>query len=259
MSSTSNNSKPDGNIPSGLPLLYSKPTVLSIDRHANASISYSPNYSFASNTNSIALNTVEFIHASKSYPIVFTNHKDSLPVAIVGLEQKNYFVRPDNSWQENSYIPAYIRQYPFIFYEDAREKKIYLCVDEAAQHFNNIKVSGGNRLYGDDGKPTEFTSSALKFCTEFYQQHLITRNFCADLQEHKLLQPYTSEVVLSSGKKAQLSGFLMIDEKAVNALSNKAFLALRDKGWIPYIYLAIASTTNWNNLVFMESKADKNT
>lgn len=248
-----NNGKPE-NTPSGLPLLYKQPSALDAVRHAQASVLPKTDFSFAKKTNSLPLNAIEFIEAAKTYPIVFTNDKMPLPVAIVGMEQENYFVRSDNSWEENTYIPAYIRQYPFIFFEHSKEKKFYLCVDESAPHFSANKIECGNKLYDAVGKPTEFTNNAMKFCTAFYQHHLITSNFCTDLQEYKLLQPYQSEVTLASGRKVQLSGFQMIDETVLNALPNKAFLALRDKGWIPFIYLALSSTSNWKNLVALEVK-----
>ncbi len=248
--------KPEGIPPSGLPLFYKQPIPLDSLRHATSSVIHKNNFPFAKNVNSIPLNTIEFIEASKTYPIVFTVGENPLPVAIVGLEQENYFINPDNSWRQGTYLPAYVRQYPFIFMEHTKEKKFFLCVDEAAESFSNTQKDGASKLYNDNGEATEFTNNALKFCTSFYQHHIITSGFCADLQEHKLLQPYSSEVVLSSGRKAQLSGFQMIDEKALNALPNKAYLALRDKGWIPFIYFTLASISNWKNLADIEAKQD---
>ncbi|MEQ1788886.1 MAG: SapC family protein [Rickettsiales bacterium] len=258
MSNETKNSKPEEQS-SGLPLLYQQPIALDALRHATASIRSSTDFSFAKEANSLPLNAIEFIEAAKTYPIVFTNNPVPSPVVIVGLEQHNYFVRPDNSWQENIYIPAYLRQYPFIFYERSEESKFYLCVDEAAPHFSASKDDGAsaNQLYDSSGTPTEFTNNAMKFCTAFYHHHLITRNFCDDLQKYKLLQPYQSEITLASGKKTQLSGFQMIDETALNNLSNKNFLDLRDKGWIPFIYFALASTSNWKSLVDLEAKNSK--
>ncbi len=257
MPKRSDNSKPEGiTTPSGLPLLYRRPVALDALRHLQASISTETDYSFAKSTNSLPLNAIEFVEAAKTYPIVFSGGDVPMPVAIVGLEQENYFVKKDNSWQKNTYIPAYVRQYPFIFSENPKDKKLYLCVDEATPRFSKAQQGEANMLYNKQGDPTEFTRNAMKFCTSFYQHHLVTRNFCADLRAHKLLQPYHSEAILSSGKKAKLSGFQMIDEKVLNELPNKAFLALRDKGWMPFIYLALASVSNWKMLAAMESKSE---
>jgi hypothetical protein len=254
MSVQSTQSKLEGESPSGLPLLYKLPSVLDIARHAQASISTKTDFSFVKSTNSIPINAIEFIEAVKTYPIVFTNDENPLPVAIVGLERENYFIKPDNHWKESAYIPAYVRQYPFIFFERSEEKKFYLCVDEAAPQFSATQTENNTSLYTKDGKPTSLTNNALKFCTAFYQQHLITRNFCADLKEHKLLQTYQSEVTLASGKKTKLSGFQMIDEKALNSLPDKVYLSFRKKGWLPFIYFSLASTSNWKSIAELEAK-----
>lgn len=47
----------------------------------------------------------------------------------------------------------------------------------------------------------------------------------------------------------------MIDKKTFNELPNKAYLALRDKGWIPFIYFSLASISNWKKLADMEAKS----
>jgi hypothetical protein len=248
-----NSASPGEALSLGLPLLYKQPSALDAARHAQAAIKSSADFSFALNTNSLPLNTIEFIEAAKTYPIVFTNDKNPLPAAIVGFENRNYFVKPDNSWLGNSYIPAYVRQYPFIFYERREENKFYLCVDEAAPHFSKAQSEGAKPLYNADGTVTELANNALKFCTAFYQHHLITRKFCDDLKEHKLLQPYQSQATLNSGRKVQLSGFNIIDEKALNALPDKVYLSFRKKGWIPFIYFALASTSNWKRLVELEA------
>ncbi len=248
-----NKEKPKGEQSSGLPLLYKNPVALDGVRHVGASVRETTDFSFARPTNSLPINAIEFIEAGKSYPIVFTGDGNTLPAAIVGLEKSNYFVTKDNKWLAGSYVPAYIRQYPFIFFERPEEQKFYLCVDEASSNFSMHKMTDANALYSDAGAPTEFTNNALKFCTAFYQHHLITKNLCADLEEHKLLQPYGAELTLSSGRKTTLSGFKMIDEKALNALPNKVYLSFREKGWLPFIYFALASASNWKRLVDMEA------
>lgn len=233
----------------GLPLFFKQPAVIDKERHADAAVVTTTTYEFARRTNSIALNTIEFIEAGKSYPVVFTDGENPFPIAVVGLEKENYFVEKNGSWNQDYYIPAYARQYPFIFFEQPDDQKFYLCIDEGAPHFRTMKEANSLALFNDDGTPSELTNNALQFCSEYYQQHTITRSFCADLKKHGLLVPYQSQVKFNSGKIINLAQFLIIDEAALAKLSDEVFLEFRQKGWLAFIYLAITSATNWKRLL----------
>ena len=238
----------------GLPLFYQKPAALEKSRHAKAGINTTPNLNFARATNSLVVNALEFIEASKHYPLVFSTADEPVPLAIVGLESENYFVDAAGQWREGAYVPAYVRQYPFIFFENPEEKKFFLCVDEKAAQFHAAGGEGAVALFNADGSPSPLTNQALEFCSSYYRHHTITKNFTADLVKHKLLSPYHSQVTLASGRKINLSGFMMIDEAAVNKLSDEVFLEFRSKGWLPLIYLAMSSASSWNRLVALANR-----
>jgi hypothetical protein len=247
----------DGEAPksAGLPMFFTQPRPLDIRRHAQAAIRPGSDFGFARDTNSILLNAVEFIEAARHYPIVFTNDEQSLPAAIVGLERGNYFVE-GSDWKPDTYIPAYVRQYPFVFLERPQEDKFYLCIDEGAPQFSMQAGEGAMPLYKEDGSPSPLTQNALQFCAAFYNHFRITRNFCEDLKKHGLLSAYQSDATLPSGRSVQLSGFLMIDEKALNQLSNEVFLEFRKKGWLPFIYFALSSGANWKRLLWLAGQSE---
>ena len=88
--------------------------------------------------------------------------------------QQNLFVESDGQWREGSYVPAYVRRYPFIFLENEARSEWTLCVDEAAPQL----VEGReNPLFDDDGKPTALTRSALEFCRDYQAQHVAAGDF----------------------------------------------------------------------------------
>ncbi len=232
----------------GLPLFFIKPAAVEKARHAASGLHMQTDMRFARATNSLAINVLEFIEASKHYPIVFTNNDSPLPLAIVGLEQENYFVNAEGKWLEDHYIPAYVRQYPFILFENAAEKKFFLCVDEKSTHFRANGGEGTSPLFNEDGTPSPMTNQALEFCSTYYRHHMVTRNFTADLKKHNLLAPYNSQMALQSGRQISLAGFQMIDEAAFNALSDEVFLEFRKKGWLPFIDFALGSMSNWRRL-----------
>lgn len=231
-----------------LPLYFRQPRLLERVRHATATILPTTDYRFARETNSVPLNAIEFIEAVKSYPIVFSVGEAPVPVAVLGLEQQNLMVDEAGRWRAGDYVPAYARQYPFIFMEQPGDEKFYLCVDEAASQFNAGPVEGGQPLYDAEGKPTELANHALQFCTQYYQHRRMTQNFCADLVSHGLLSPYQTAFNAPGGRQLQLGGFQMVDEAAFNALPEAVFNEFRGKGWLPFIYLALASTSNWKRL-----------
>lgn len=232
----------------GLPLFYQKPAAVEKVRHASSGLYTQAGMQFAKATNSLAVNVLEFLEASKHYPIVFTDAETPLPLAIVGLERENYFIDAAGKWQDDCYIPAYVRQYPFILFENAADKKFILCVDEKSPHFRASGGEGTTALFNEDGTPSPMTNQALEFCSAYYQHHMITRNFTADLKKHKLLAPYNSQMTLESGRQISLSGFQMIDEAAFNALSDEVFLEFRKKGWLAFIDFALGSMSNWRRL-----------
>lgn len=228
-----------------LPLFFQKPAALTPERHANARIKPEAGLGFSRATNSVPLNAIEFIEAAKFYPIVFTSDEAPVPVALVGLEQENYFVDAKGEWNADTYIPAYLRQYPFLFLSADGDQYV-LCIDEGAPHYAEGGDSG-NKLF-EENEPTPLAKQAMEFCTAFLNHFRITQNFCADLKAHDLLKPNSSEVKLNDGRTLQLNGFQLIDEAAFNALSDEVFLDFRKKGWLPFIHLALAATSNWKNL-----------
>lgn len=258
--SASSNTKADDNLKaehaSALPLFFKKPQALDKERHAKAGIRPAQHYGYAKATNSIPLNAIEFIEVVKHFPIVFTAEDMPTPVAVVGLKQGNYCVDENGAWDKRRYIPAYVRQYPFVFFEQKEEEKFYLCVDQASDSFVEKATSKDQALFDDKGEPTPATQNALDFCTAYYNHRQITENFCKDLKKHELLMPYHSEATLASGEKINLSGFQMIDEQRFNKLPDEVVLEFKQKGWLAFIYLSLAAASNWKQLFDYANEAD---
>lgn len=233
---------------SPLPLFFKSPLALSLDRHQNAGIRPREDFSFARNTNSVPLNVVEFAEAAKYYPIAFSQNNPVMPVAILGLEQNNYFVDEEGKWRKDIYIPAYVRKYPFVFTELAEEDKLVLCVDESAPHFVQEATGQDNAFY-KDGAATDYTNNVLEFCRAFQQEYVVTRRFCQILEEADLLMPNQSNVELNSGRKLQLGGFQLINQEKFLSLPDDKILELHRQGWLPLIHYAFMATSNWGRLV----------
>lgn len=238
-------------------LFFKKPVPLDMARHSKAGCIPVKDYAFAAHTNSIPVNMAEFIEAAKSYPIVYTEGELPLPVAIVGLEQANYFIDNKGEWKNETYIPAYVRKYPFIFMHAPEAQQFILCVDEASAHF---RMNGGEGVlpFYVNSNASETSRAALEFCTAFHNHHQATRQFCKALKEAGLLVPNTSNATLYNGRNIRLGGFQVIDEKKFNELPDSTILEFRKKGILPYIYFSLMSANNWKRIVDMAGQLEKN-
>lgn len=248
--------KPAASEARNLPLFFQKPVPLDMKRHAKAGLLPVQDISFAATTNSILVNAVEFFEAARQYPIVFTQNDATLPAVVVGLEQQNYFVNKKGQWKEGSYLPAYVRKYPFVFMDAPERNEFLLCVDEAAPQFKENGGKDAIPLY-KDSTPSDLTRNALEFCTAYHNHHQLTRRFCEDLKAADLLTPMRSDAKLASGREIHLGGFQSIDEKKLASLPDATVLDFFKKGWLPLIYAAVMSGSNWKKLVDMAAARDK--
>jgi hypothetical protein len=227
------------------PQFYRQPQPLDAARHKGLGVSATGDYTFAKTANVVMLTGMEFALASRSYPIVFAASDEQLPVAILGLRNgENLFVQ-NGAWTQHTYIPAYIRRYPFAFLESEDKKTLILCVDIGA---DAVVSDADTKFFGDDGKPSKFTLNALEFCRAFQIQYNVTRLLVALLNKHELLVPRQADVTFPGGEKTAVHDFLVVDEQRLNNLRDDIFLEFRKAGILPFIHFHLMSLANFRDL-----------
>ncbi|SDU48298.1 SapC family protein [Stappia sp. ES.058] len=236
--------------PSGMPLFYSRPEAIRAERHANVRVDLTPNYTFSRGSHAAPLNAVEFAAAARHYPIVFAaGTTPPAAVAVLGLRTgKNLFVDEAGNWQANTYIPSYVRRYPFVLARSEDQSEFVLCMDADS---DKIATDEGSLLF-EDGEPAEITRKALEFCGAFQREALASETILAKLSEHDLLVPNSGRFTLASGEVLTVNDFLVVDEKRLAALSDEAFLELRHADALTAIYSHMLSMRNWGELVRLE-------
>lgn len=236
----------------GRPLFFNKPFPLDKTRHANKSLAGKPNFSFARSSNSVPIVGPEFALAAKDYPIIFSPADPAMAIAVLGMRpDRNEFVDEEGNWAEWCYIPAYIRRYPFVFFEDRENDKLILCIDEES----DLIIDGGEFPLFVDGEPSQSVQSALELCTHLHQNHEATMALGQALSDHDLLMSKSGEAELSSGENLQVPGFRLVDEEKFKALPDKVILEFREKGWLGMIYMHLASSVNWSLLAERTARA----
>jgi hypothetical protein len=225
-------------------LIYETAVPVSSGRHAQSSVEVGTDYSFARNVNSLPLMAVEFAQAAPDYAIVFAGTADAImPAVILGVRgNENLYLSASGEWQAK-YIPAFVRRYPFIFSSSEDGKTFTLCIDENFPGFN--KEGRGQRLFGDDEKPSPYVEGVLKFLQEYRTQFLITQAFCKKIVELNLLEPMQAQFTMVSGEKMSLSGFTVIDRKKLNNLSGDVLAEMAKTGQLELLYLHLQSMRNF--------------
>lgn len=232
----------------GQALFYERAVAISAERHRNWSVETGVDFAYSRNTNSVPLMNVEFEHAVGEYPIVFvtTGSEEIMPVAVLGLQtRQNVFIAADGGWR-GSYIPAFIRRYPFIFAADAEQKQFTLCIDESFAGCNEDQR--GESLFADESKPSPFLSRILGFLGEYQSQHQKTRAFTSVLKEHGLLEEVRADVDTPGGERTSVSGFLAIQRERLLALPDEVLAGFVRNDYMGLIYLHWRSLSRFPQL-----------
>lgn len=226
---------------------YEKPVLLNRDLHRLKKIKPSDNFVFASKANSLYLAGVEFTQACKEYPIVFTKIADEkvAPIAMLGLrENENLFVGTNGQWTA-SYIPAFVRRYPFVLAE-LQGQQMGVCIDEGYAGFNDLD---GDTLFDGQGNPSDFLQNALDFLNRYQVEYLRTDRFCQRLKDLGLLMEMNAKADLFDGSSFTVNGLMVVDERKLLQLQDKDVLGIFRLGEISWIYAHLVSLTNMNSLV----------
>ncbi len=235
-----------------LPLFYKQPAPLDAKKHAKLALKENFGLGFTEGVNAVPVNLIEFPQICHFYPIAFSPDNNATPVAILGLrDNENLFLTKEEKWLDETYIPAYIRRYPFIFSEIPESDQLTLCVDTDD---SVVEEKGKQKFFEDDGKPTTLAQNALEFCKSYHAAAQQTVEFSQTLAASGILVDRSAEITVAGDKKINFSGFKIIDEKKFAELDEKTFLEWRQKGWLPFIYAHLFSGSQWQRLTHLLNK-----
>lgn len=234
-------------------LIYQRPVQLNREIHRNHRVLPLQNdYRFATGLNSAPLACTEFAHAARYYPIVFAGASADavVPAALLGLRSgENLMIDADGHWAEGSYVPAFLRRYPFVLAErEADAGDFTVCLD--ADHPGLVEGGEeGEPLFAADGSNSALLDNALVFLQE-YQLHLArTRSFVKTLASLDLLIPRQINVQAEGGAQVHaLDGFHVVDEARLAQLKGKQLQELVKSGELGWIYAHLLSLGNIDRL-----------
>ena len=218
-----------------LPIFFGGLEPLSSTRHATYKIRQADRAPHLGKTHAIPITVDEFVSVQRFAPIVFSSGENPVPLVLMGLnEGVNVFVSEEGELQQEIYLPAYVRRYPYMLARLQPEaQELSLCFDPTSGLVG--ESDDGDALF-DDGKPTDTTNNILKFCEEFEMSAQRTISFVNELIAMDLLME--GEVSIQPAGAEQpfvYRGFQMVNEEKVRELRGDELRKMNQNGMLPLL------------------------
>lgn len=234
-------------------LMYGQPEALNAEQHGKLGVKRSnEGFTFAKDIHFVPVNANEFGVAATSFPIIFAGDEKQ-PLAIMGLKPgENLFIdEEDSSFKVDSYVPGYIRRYPFVLAKPPQEERMIVCFDRTFPAISDEP----DLPFFEDGKATEYVNNAIDFLKQYETQRIQTEQSIARLKELDLFE--TREVFYNPqsrgrpGESQKITEHQSINEQKVMALPPEVLKELAEKGILGVIYAHLISLLNWDKLIDM--------
>jgi hypothetical protein len=188
-------------------------------------------YAFAAGETLIPLVIAELTQVVPAMPLGFVQSGEGFQlVAVTALQPgASLFVAPDGRWL-GAYVPAALRGYPFRLLKPQDREDSVLCIDEASGLV--VEAGQGETFFDEDGQPSKAIRDVLELLSQVERSRMATAA--------SLVQPWPLGIKQGE-QNVSVTGLYRIDETALNALENEAFLTLRRSGALPMVYAQLFS------------------
>ena len=226
-----------------LPAPYTRVAVLDREAHAGLRLDRSRVYGFAARLGAVPLAVGEFAAAAGHLPIVFTMGDEPGPLGVTGLSpDRNLFVGESGAWQVGTYIPAYLRRFPFILIEQGGVRA--LGIEETSPL---LSTERGEPLF-KSGEPSATLREILALCEVYAAEVEIGSALGTALAERELLRDERVTVALPGGT-ANVTGFRVVDAERFARLDEATVLDWHRRGWLGLVHAHLISLARWDTLV----------
>ncbi len=243
---------------SGKMFLYDAPELLNPEAHNGLGVSpVDQPFKFAAKVRALPLTVSEIAAASRFYPVVFMSAEQPLPMAVVGLiDDHNLFINEDGRWEEEAYVPGYVRRYPFGIAAETDGERFAVVIDRG---YEGLKYGGDQPLF-DGAEPSAFTQNAIDFTKRYEEDRQMTNRFMEELKRFNVVSGQTAQYTpqgadgQAAGEPRAFAQYFGCDENAIKNLPDQQFLEMRQINILPILYSQLLSLSNWRLLVQRRAK-----
>jgi hypothetical protein len=205
--------------------------------------------------NAVPISYSEFAVASRDYPLAFVSADDGknfAAVAVLGIAAGENLFLARNEWDEDAYLPAYVRRHPFcmarLAADAAARADRVICVEKA------FLSDEGEALFDAQGAPTERWTRIDKLLREYEADLEHSGEMCAILADYALLEPFTFQGNLRTGSGVSLGGMYRVAEAKLEHLNAAQHKNLIKKGVMGRVYAHLISLGNFTRLLARKNR-----
>ncbi len=238
---------------SGNVMFYENPQPLSQEKHSSFGVKQvAKPFEFMQNQHFMPLTAPEFGAAAASFPIIFAG-EERTALAVMGIRSgENLFVTEGN-FEQDFYMPAFARRYPFVLAADQPNDRFVVCVDEAAEC---VTDKGPQQKFFDGANTSAFTQEAFQFLQNFERDRqatdLMIKTFRdLDLFEQKEMNFQGQNADGSPAERQKIADYFAITEDRLKGLDAAKIKEFSDNGYLAVAHAHMVSLGNWQRLVNM--------
>ena len=227
-----------------LPVLYKDLVPLNNKEHGDFAARTVDKAPWIGKQHAIPLTVEEFPVAQRDFPIVFSSGDNSVPLALMGLnEGVNVFFDEEGSVRGDTapYVPAYVRRYPFLLAKlQPDTDNLSLCFDPTSDLVG--KFDDGQKLF-DGTEPSDHTKGLLQFCEKFEEAGMRTQAFMKELTDNDLLMDGEISIQRANDpdKPFTYRGFKMVNQEKLRELRGDQLRKWNENGLLPLIFAHLFS------------------
>lgn len=193
----------------------------------------------------------EFAAAGRDFPLAFMPEGGGYsPVLVLGLATGENLFAQDARWLAGTYLPAYLRRYPFCTATlrlDAEIRPEHLiCVA------TDCLAADGEAIFAAedaDAASQQRWQNLQHLLAEFDADQVRTMQLCELLARFDLLEPFTVSFAPPQGERVSMSGLLRVAEQRLESLPEPALRELIKTGAMAAIYAHLLSLHQFGRLL----------
>jgi len=226
---------------------------VNFENHKNIKIKLGNDFRHAENQQVVPIIVHEFSAVSAEMPIFFVKNSETgefQSVALLGLKPNENVFYQGGKWLARN-VPAIITHHPFALVPSQDDENQLQVVLKEDSHV--ISQDEGEAIFDEEGNETEYMVKRKNSIGLYFENSRITKAFIEQINTLGLLQEKSLTLDLN-GEKVALNGVYMVDEKALNELSEQDFLMLRKKGFLAPIYSHLNSSHQLANIAAIKTQ-----